>query len=228
MAGTAPSPEVTLRSIGRDGEPLAVLDGFAADPDALRAAAAAASFQPALNHYPGVRAPLPEAYLRDQTPAIAAALKTAFGHAGGFSVIDASFSIVTTPPAELTPPQRLPHCDAFGAERIALIHYLSPDGGDGTAFYRHRWTGHERIDADRAPAYFDRLRSELGPDGPPAGYIAGDTALFEMTARAAARYNRALLYRSYLLHSGAISAGAALSPDPAVGRLTVTAFLELV
>ena len=68
------------------------------------------------------------------------------------------------------------------------------------------------------------LRSAAGP---PPGYIAGDTALFEMTALAPARYNRALVYRSRLLHSGAIAPDAALSPDPATGRLTVTAFLSV-
>lgn len=218
-------PDVSVRAIGRDGEPLVVLDGFAADPDGLRAAAAAAAFRPADNHYPGVRAPLPESYLRDQTPVIRAALG-AFGHSGGFEVIDASFSMVTTPPSALTVPQRLPHCDAFGADRIALVHHLS-DHRDGTAFFRHRWTGYEQIDEERASGYFRRLNTELGGGGPPPGYIASSTALFEVIALAPARRNRALLYRSRLLHSGAISAEAALSSDPAVGRLTVTAFLSL-
>lgn len=59
----------------------------------------------------------------------------------------------------------------------------------------------------------------------PVGYIAGDTALFERTAVAPSRYNRALLYRSYVLHSGAISPDASLSPDPA--RLTVTGFFAI-
>ena len=62
---------------------------------------------------------------------------------------------------------------------------------------------------------------------PPASYITGDTALFERTMTAEARYNRALLYPSYLLHSGAIAPDATLSPDPAIGRLTVTAFLSV-
>ena len=129
------------RPIGREGQPLVTLDGFAADPDALRAAATASRFEPARNHYPGVRAPLPDDYMRDQWPAITAAVGEAFGHSGPVDLIDASFSIVTTPPARLSPPQRLPHCDAFGAERIALVHYLSTEGGDGTAFFRHRSTG---------------------------------------------------------------------------------------
>ena len=222
------SPAIDISAIGRESEPLITIDGFAADPDALRAAAISASFRPAENHYPGIRAPLPESYLRDQRPVIAEALERAYGHCGDYEVVDASFSMVTTPPSALAWPQRLPHCDAFGAGRIALLHYLSPMPSDGTAFFRHRWTGHETIDEARASAYFKRLRAEIGAASPPAEYIAGDTALFERTALVEARYNRALLYRSYLLHSGAIAPDAALSPDPAIGRLTVTAFLALV
>ncbi|WP_260583889.1 DUF6445 family protein [Sphingopyxis sp. PET50] len=51
--------------------------------------------------------------------------------------------------------------------------------------------------------------------------------MFACTHIAEARYNRALLYPSALLHSGAIGADAPLSPDPRVGRLTVTAFLSI-
>lgn len=220
-------PDVEVRRIGSEREPLVIVDGFAPDPDALRAAAVAADFGPAGHHYPGVRAALPAEYLATQMPVVAGLVGRAFGRCRQMRVIDASFSIVTTPPARLAVKQRLPHVDAFGAERIALIHYLSPGNADGTAFYRHRSTGFETVGEARAPAYFDRLETELGTGEPPAGYIAGDTALFERTAVADARYNRALLYRSYLLHSGAIAPDAVLSPDPAAGRLTVTAFLAV-
>lgn len=134
---------------------------------------------------------------------------------------------MTRPPEDLHVRQRLPHVDAYGRERIALVHYLSPTDEDGTAFFRHRGTGFETIDATRAPSYFGKLEDELGERAVPAGYIAGDTALFERTAVAPSRYNRALLYRSYVLHSGAISPDASLSPDPALGRLTVTGFFAI-
>jgi len=220
-------PAVTVHHIGREQQPLAVIDDFAPDPDALRAAARAAGFEPARHHYPGIRAPLPDTYLPGQRAVIAGALAEAFGQAGQAEVIDASFSMVTTTPAALSIEQRLPHCDAFAVERIALIHYLSPEGGDGTAFFRHRSTGFETIDRARAPIYFDQLGAEIRYGGePPPAYVADDTPLFERTLLAEARYNRALLYRSYVLHSGAISPGAGLSPDPATGRLTITAFLS--
>lgn len=219
-------PAIASRAIGREEQPIVVIDGFAPDPDALRAAAIATRFGPAGNHYPGIRAPLPTDYLADAHPVIEAALAEMLGRPVRANVIDASFSVVTTPAAALTMAQSLPHCDAFGAERIALVHYLSPEGGDGTAFFRHRSTGFETVDEARKPAYFERLNAEVREgNARPMGYIAGDTSLFECTAIADARYNRALLYRSYMLHSGAIAVDARLSPNPAIGRLTVTAFL---
>lgn len=215
-----------LSSIGAERESLVTLDAFASDPDALRAAAAGTTFVPAAHHYPGIRAPLPDGYMRDLWPRIVVAVGAGFGHDGPLRLIDASFSIVTTSPCDLSVQQRLPHCDAFGKERIAFIHYLSSDPA-GTAFFRHRSTGFETVDATRAPVYFGQLDAELRHGGAPAGYVDGDTPLFERTLLAEARYNRALLYRSYVLHSGAIPADAVLSADPLAGRLTVTAFLSL-
>jgi hypothetical protein len=219
--------KVSIEHIGREGEPVVVIDDFAADPDVLRAVAVASDFGPASHHYPGVRAALPDDYLANQLRDIVTVLAEAFGQAGPVEVIDASYSIVTTRPEDLAIGQRLPHCDAHARNRIALIHYLSPDT-DGTAFFRHRSTGFETVDERRAALYADQLAAELRHGGlPPATYISGDTPLFERTTVAEARYNRALLYRSCLLHSGAIAPDAALSTDPATGRLTITGFLSV-
>lgn len=222
---TAAAP--LLQPIGRERQPLTLLDDFAAEPDDLRRAAAAAAFGPAANHYPGIRADLPAGYLDAQWPAITAAIAAAYDHRGPVRLIDASFSVVTTPADALSVRQRLPHCDAFGADRVAMVHYLSRAGGDGTAFFRHRSTGFETIDERRAPIFFDQLDAELRHGGIPRGYVAGDTPLFERTFLAEGRYNRAVLYRSALLHSGAIDADGGLSADPLAGRLTVTAFFAM-
>jgi hypothetical protein len=222
-----PAPDIAIRPLGLEGEPLVTLDGFEPDAAALRTAALGAAFAAADEHYPGIRAPLPDGWLRSRMPLLATAIGRAFGRVRRVHVVDASFSIVTTPPGALSIRQRLPHVDAFGRERIAMILYLAPDGGDGTAFFRHHATGFETIDSARAPGYFAQLGAELAAGGEPHGYIAGDTPLFACVERAEARFNRALLYRSCLLHSGAIAPDAPLSPDPARGRLTVTAFLAI-
>lgn len=219
---------VRIEAIGAEGQPLVVLDDFAPDPDELRRFAAAADFIPARNHFPGVRAALPDTYLATQLPIIATSVQRAFGRAGPVTVVDASFSIVSTPTEALSIPQRLPHIDAFTGDRVALVHYLSPNGGDGTAFFRHRATGFETVDDGRRELFFRHLDIEMRHGGvPPPAYVQGHTPLFECIRTEPAQYNRALLYRSWNLHSGAISADNPLSANPGDGRLTVTAFLSI-
>lgn len=218
-------PEIVARRIGQEGQPVVTVDGFHPDPEALRAAAIAAAFEPARRHYPGMRAALPPDYFALVRAVLAPVLREVFGQSEGVDLLDASFSIVTAPPATLDVAQRLPHVDALEPGRIALVHYLAPAGGDGTAFFRHRATGFETIDAARSPTYLATLKAELREAPPPAAYIRDSTPLFERIAGAEARCNRAVIYRSALLHSGAIRPDAPLDPDPATGRLTVTAFL---
>src|SRR5690606_30480301 len=100
--------DMRVEAIGNEAQPLLIFDDFAPDPDALRHFAAATEFVAARNHYPGVRAALPEAYLATQLPLIAEAVAAAFGRQGPLHVVDASFSIVSTPPGALTIAQRLP------------------------------------------------------------------------------------------------------------------------
>ena len=211
-----------VQRIGTERQPVCVFEGFSGDADALRAIAARTPFAPAGEHYPGLRAPLPPDYLDRRMPAIVAAVARTFGRCRRLRVVDASFSIVTADPARLRAAQRIPHADAHGAERIALVHYLSPTNRDGTAFYRHRATGFETVDETRRERY--RAALALEPADDQGGYIDGDTDRFERTAVVDAQPDRALLYRSFVLHSGAISAGAPLPADPLAGRLTVTAF----
>jgi Family of unknown function (DUF6445) len=218
------SPDISARRIGREQQPLVIIDNFAPDPDALRAAAIASEFRTADHYYPGIRAPLPKTYFAEIGDVVALTLAEVFGFKKSFRIIDASFSIVTHHPAALRVEQRIPHFDAVEPGRIAFVHYLAP--GNGTAFYRHRTTGFETVDTSRAPHYLATLNAELESVPPPHAYIAGETAQFDCIGRVDAHYNRALVYSSGLLHSGAIDANAVLSPDPALGRLTVTAFLE--
>lgn len=218
------TPDIVARRVGEEEQPVVVIDGFHPDPDALRAAGIAGAWRAAERHYPGVRADLPSDYLARVRPVLALVLRDVFGLRGGVDVLDASFSLVTKAPDELTLPQRLPHVDAVEPGRIALVHYLSPGEADGTAFFRHRASGHETIDAVRAPDFYETLRREVAA-APPEGYVHDDTPLFARTALIPAHFNRAVVYRSAMLHSGAIADARALSADPARGRLTITAFL---
>lgn len=220
------SPSVSVRLVGREQEPVAIVENFAPDPEALRTAAASAAFVPDPRHYPGIRAALPADYMAGIRPALSQVMREVFGFTRGARVLGANFAIVTTPPEQLALEQRLPHVDALDPGRMAIVHYLSPDDADGTAFYRHRSTGFETITAARSAAYFDALNADVARHGQPeAAYLCGDTPIFEQTSIVGARFNSALIYRSRVLHSGAISPGRLFSNDPLTGRLTVTCFL---
>ncbi len=216
-------------SIGSEGQILVVIDDFSGDPDLLRRTAAETPFVPALHAYPGVRGALPAAYWPDQV----GLLRQAAGMLGFAdtepTLIDASFSIVTTPRESLSIAQRLPHCDAHDRGRVAFVHYLDPaEATGGTAFFRHRSTGFETVDHARAAIFDGQLDAELRHGRPlPATYVDDENRLFERIAVVPARYNRAVVYRSFGLHSGIIPPDASLAADPSTGRLTVTGFLAV-
>lgn len=221
------SPRVAVHRLGREREPVAVIENFAADPDAVRAAAAAGDWAAAGEHYPGIKAALPAGYLAQQRGLLATVMREVFGVSGTARVLEARFSLVTTRPERLSLHQRLPHVDAIEPGRLALIHYLVPDGTGGTAFFRHRATGFETVDGVRAPEYFAALDKDVRELGVAPGYPLGDTPAFERTGGFDGSWNRALVYRGRLLHCGEIAAGRLLSPDPMTGRLTVTGFFAV-
>lgn len=216
---------LSVEEHGAEREPVVVIDGFAPDPQRFIDDASFLAFQPIGPHYPGVRAVVVPAMLRDLLAALEPVIAEVFG-APGFAVIDAFYSLVTTPPAALAPIQRLPHFDGVERERLALLHFLARDERSGTAFYRQRATGFETVTAERLPAYRAALDADIKAHGMPApAYIGGDTPLFERIALHQGRFNRAILYRSTTLHCAAIPEDVTFVADPARGRFTVNTFL---
>lgn len=212
-----------VERVGSLAEPVVVVDDFHPDPDGLRQAALSADFQRRAPYYPGVQAPADPAHLLPVMPVVGEVLNTVFGGRGG-QLVQCAYSLVTTPDAQLQPIQRLPHIDTPDPGRIALLHYLSDDSLGGTAFYQHRATGLDAL----TPETFETYRLALESEGmPKAGYMRGADARFAMIHHVPARPNRAVIYRSRLLHSGMIPEGAALSADPATGRLTLNSFFQL-
>ncbi|WP_375272652.1 DUF6445 family protein [Sphingomonas sp.] len=219
---------IKVEVIGRERHLLVTIDDFVSDPVALRKAAKETAFQPAYNHYPGIRASVPDGYEAETSPILRNVFASVFGRYGQNKLLDISFSMVTTRPSELSTPQTLPHCDALGADRFALLHYLSEGDLGGTAFYRHRATSFEAIDEERAPSYFKAVDAELAADyGRSPQYIQGANDNYEVMRLAEPVFNRALVYPSFLLHSGIIETDNPLSSDPAAGRLTVTGFFSV-
>jgi len=221
-----PDASITVERLGREGEPLVIIDNFTGQPERLRQMGMAAQYHPAGVDYPGRRALADPSYLDLRRELMMQVVSRVFGLTRSINCEIAAFSLVTLAPEKLSPRQRIPHHDHSDAGRVAIMHYLDGPESGGTAFYRHRRTGFEAITPGREAAYAAALAEderEYGP--PPPGYPLGDSAAFEQIGAVEARPDRMALYRGRQLHSGIIPDPAALSDDPATGRLTVNMFL---
>lgn len=223
----AAQPQVQIHRFGTEREPVVQIDGFSGRPDELLSRGRAAQFQPGGASYPGLRAWCEPDYLDERRDLLYAVLQQVFGFRKGVSLDMSTYSIVTLAPDSLAPLQRIPHYDHAAGEVIAIMHYLLGPESGGTAFYRHRRTGFETIDESRVDAYRAGLAADEREHGMPAAqYHVGNSDWFEEIGRIEAAPDRMAIYRGRLLHSGVIPDAAALSDDPATGRLTINMFLR--
>ncbi|HEU5137622.1 MAG TPA: DUF6445 family protein [Steroidobacteraceae bacterium] len=219
-----PSMSVQVQRIGRDRLPVIIIDSLMLDPAPLIARAAEAVFIDAGAVYPGVRAPAPKAYVDALLAATSSVIEEAFGAPPAEELELCAFSMVTTPPVELRPIQRIPHFDGPDEERIAFLHYLCAAHQGGTSFYRHRATELERVTPNRVEGYRATVIAELRTESSAQKYVADDTRFFERIHTVDAAFNRLVVYKGNALHSGDISGRTVLSEDPLRGRLTVNGF----
>lgn len=223
-----PAAAPSLSHIGSEREPLLQIDDLLNKPEDLAAyAATETSFAPVYGPdggYPGIRAPAPLDYVEAVVRGVDPLLRQAFGLGRArLANAECNFSLVTLAPDDLVAAQRVPHVDTTYGLQFAFLHYLCrPDQG-GTAFYRHRATGFEALTPERAEQYKAARAAEEGQES--SGYIDGDTPHFEQTGAVEAAFNRLVIYRSRVLHSGQIPPGSNLSPDPRQGRLTANIFV---
>lgn len=183
--------------------------------------------------YPGLRHQLtPDqtegaGYVRAVLAAVAPVVCRMYG-APSFDIVEASFSIVTQRPADLTPRQRSPHFDSFDPNHVAILHHLHRLPGTGTAFYRHRRTGFEKASEARRPALEVAWAQDQAEYGDPKEAFAGSSdGRYEQIFAVEGRFNRLLIYQGALFHSGQVPPDFAFDPNPATGRLTGTIFLKI-
>ena len=224
--GRLMSVSYDIQRLGNEAEPLVIIDNFSEQFDALREIAETRPYEVTGPHYPGIRAQADPSYLGAQMAILKEVLTDVFDYGRGADLVECAYSLVTTPPANLTPIQRLPHFDSTDPGRLALLHYFGDVSSGGTAFYRHVSTGFETISQARHHAYTKALQGEINKNGlPPAAYYA-EGPLFERIGEVEARPNRMVIYRGYRLHSGSIPTDISLSKDPKLGRLTLNTFLQ--
>jgi uncharacterized protein DUF6445 len=218
----------TVIRVGAEQAPVLVVDDFLSDPAVLvEYAATTCTFDATSDaFYPGIRAPAPPIYCFAVRAFLGAAIAAAFGLGDRAVSRELShFSLITRPPAELHPLQRMPHTDSFDPQQLAVLHYLCDAEHGGTSFYRHRRTGFEVIDESRREEYQRALAAEFdGNRLPPQAYVCGDTDGYERIACFEAAVNRVLVYRSVSLHSADIHLGFHFRENPRTGRLTANTF----
>ena len=227
---------VRIIPLGNEGNPLIVIDNFMETPDVLtNYAESLAPFAPeAETYYPGLRhlfGPEDEIIGRHVMGALGAVTPLMIEAFGVRTVrpVEASFSMVTCRPENLTLHQRLPHYDRTDDDFFAILHYLSPNPKGGTSFYRHKGTGFERVSKERAPTFAEARSVELEAMGPPPlTYYDGSDEVFEPIARLSPDFNRLLIYRGSVLHSGDVPADFDFSDTPSTGRLTFNLFAKAV
>lgn len=221
---------IACHSIGREQQPVLVIDNFLSDPDSLVEQATNAEFNPDQGLFPGHRAPAPDIYTKALEQALPGLLAQCFDiQPGDIRQVESSFSLVTQPPETLKPLQRIPHFDSRKPKELASIYFLcnrEQHTYGGTAFYRHKSTGYESIDETRFAHYMSELEMDAKRTGvPDAGYIRQSTEMFEQIDSFAAVFNRILIYRCTSLHSGVIPPDFNFARDPRQARLSINSFL---
>ncbi len=210
-----------------------IIDDFSgAAEEIARIADSLAPYPPVAGiSYPGVRRIITSADEQAYAYAMTACERAAPFIGGGFGVssfdlTEASFSVVSTPPDALQPVQRVPHFDSPDQNLLAMLHYLRVPQGSGTAFYRHRSTGIERVSNDNHGQLAACANSEFAKAPPDPGYFNDSDAFFEQIGRVDAVADRLIIYHGSLLHSGVIPPEMKFSADPTEGRLTANFFIR--
>jgi hypothetical protein len=111
--------------------------------------------------YPGLRMNAPSLYINAIPFYLANLLGPVFGLtpdkiAGGKSL----YSMAITPPDHLERKQCLPHIDSFLSGDLACAHYLCDKDQGGTALYRHKKTGYEKITSETIDLYIQAVMDE--------------------------------------------------------------------
>jgi hypothetical protein len=222
-----------LRRVGESQSAVVVIDDFTGfAEDVAQIADALAPFPMGHNYYPGLRRVIRAADTEASRYAERLCSDAAQFIWGAFDIerfdlVEASFSMVTRRPADLIPPQRLPHFDSTDPKYLALLHYLRVPQATGTAFYRQRFTGIERVTESNHDQFVSTLKAEAAQLPAHSGYITASNEFFEQIDAVEGVPDRLLIYQGSLLHSGIIPPDMNLSGDPKVGRLTANIFIRL-
>jgi hypothetical protein len=221
-----------LRRFGNSQTPVVVIDDFSGSLEPiLEIAEELAPYPRHTNYYPGLRRiftaadTAANAYVEETCQRAAEFIAEAFD-IDVFDLVEASFSMVTLKPTELTVPQRAPHFDTTDQKDLALLHYLRAPSDTGTAFFRQRATGIERVTELNVSAYVQVAEVQIPQLPQDSGYFHGSDGFFEQIGAVEAVPDRMIIFQGCLLHSGIVPPNMPLTGDPRQGRLTANIFVR--
>jgi Family of unknown function (DUF6445) len=214
---------------GNERQPVLIVDDYLRDPDSLvRYAVTETRFQPSPALYPGIVAPIADAYCESILDVLGPKIGETFAVKVETAYLtNCFFAILTFPPTQLHYRQLLPHVDDYGPGVIAVLHYLCAGAQGGTALFRHRATGYESLTKEKNQHLQSLISQDIASLGPlPPQYMKGDNRLYEQTTCIQAKFNRLVVYRGSILHSMVVNDETKFDADPRVGRLTANTFLR--
>lgn len=213
--------------VGNERQPVLVIDNFIANAESLVDYCCQATHLNAENgFYPGMRGAGPGLYMDAVSKHLGALISKTFQLSSHTQrKMRSVYSMVTTPPDELSPLQCAPHCDSTLMSDLASVHYLCQPHHGGTSLYRHIDTGFEYVDGARKEQYRHIVAAQEQRPDFPRTYMNGSNAFFERIASYEARFNRVVIYRSTSLHSGNITPDFNFDSNPRTGRLTLNTFI---
>lgn len=222
-----PDFSYSIHHVGNEKTPLLVIDNFLNDAHKLiEYCIENYQFEQVDNYYPGRRMDAPVLYTQALHFYLIKFIENIFGlTADKIAGIKSLYSMVVTPPEQLTIQQCLPHIDSFLSGDLACVHYLCGQDKGGTSLYRHKKTGYEKITADTIADYNQILVKEGAANIEKKSYMSGANDYFEPVAEIDAQFNRIIVYPSNILHCGNIPADFNFTAHPLNGRLTLNSFI---
>lgn len=226
----SPHASASLKLVGEEKTPVIVIDNYAHDCEPVLRHAYAQSYHfDEAGYYPGVRARLPKSYAFTLLKPIYNKLVEVYSVPKQlqFSPRVGYYSLISQSASSLSLLQRIPHFDSNNPYYFAILHYLNPGCFGGTAFFKHKATGYERVTQERVSEYMQMTTDFFERNGEPEQrYITESSSLYELCDKVEYKPNRLVVYPGSLLHSGLIDPQVDINSDPRTGRLTANIFVE--
>lgn len=222
---------ITQINVGLEQEKILIIDDFMESPEALVDIAASLPFTQYKTQYPGIKSPAPTEYTQQLLRAVVPIIEKHYElpPRSRLECTNCSFSLVTLAENDLNLIQRSPHRDASYPYQFAVLLYLCNSDHGGTAFYRHNLTQFETISPAKSAIYDQVCLDDIEQNGEPtARYQLDSDRRYSKIGEVNSRFNRLVVYRSWLLHSACINIKKSIDQNPRTGRLTLNSFLKFI